>query len=227
MQYPEHPLWPMRTGTGNSIRFRINKLRHPKCGLNHDFYTVVKDEATHGGRFTVDFRASIDGIQVAASTCSPGWIHNVDVDDGGRMEHGINARDCGISTILTELCLMDPELNYLYHVSRPNRALEFLEEYPTQFEHVQEYCNGLMGMVMEATPSTGAYAYFSAALRTGYRRMLVLANDKFYYFWVETARRRYNAQGHWSSTIGLIEECCCEGCSCDAWGKNWLFCRDV
>ena len=81
-------------------------------------------------------------------------------------------------------------------------------------------------MVMEATPSTGAYAYFSAALRTGYRRMLVLANDKFYYFWVETAKRTYDVQSEWSSTIGLIEECCCEACSCDAWGKNWLFCND-
>ena len=95
-------------------------------------------------------------------------------------------------------------------------------------------------MLMTARPPKGAHGYFNAALRSGYRRMLVLANNKFHYFWVQTAKERFdsgpetilpNLPGLQRPKIGLIDEACCnegcEKCSCDAWGKEWIFCKDI
>ena len=80
-----------------------------------------------------------------------------------------------------------------------------------------------MAMDMAALPKKGAHAYFSAAIRQGYRRMLVLANEQFYYFWTKDAQQKYVTDGRDAGNIGLIEECCCVACGCDAWGKKWWF----
>ena len=219
---------------GEVIVFKINKPRHPNCRLTQHTYTVTKKSQGLWG-FTIEFYASINGQAIASGTCSPGRIRDISVAD-----HPINAKNCGISSVLTQLCLIDPELNYLYHASRPNEALEFLGKYPEQHGLVQEYCKGLMGMLMTARPPKGAHGYFNAALRSGYRRMLVLANNKFHYFWVQTAKERFdsgpetilpNLPGLQRPKIGLIDEACCnegcEKCSCDAWGKEWIFCKDI
>jgi hypothetical protein len=246
----------MRKGDQNGQTFRIDRIRNPGCSLDKDTYNVVKKEFNYfdnyDGKnvFKISFSATTDSssddfFNLGYSLCSPGWIEQVFVHDGKNrksdpfvnmdlvedlMTEGTNARRCGLATVLTELCLIDPQLKDLYHGSG-NKAMEILYNYPDQYNHVQEYCNSLMGMDMLARPKKAAHVYFRAALRRGYRRMLVLA-DGWKYFWTEDARRGYGMiEGLDKGNIGLFDadyECCCLDCgACDAWGNSWLFCKDV
>ena len=240
MFYPDHPMVPMRSGTENMQTFKIDRINHPKCRLTNDLYTIVKEEViTRRKDFYVNFFAKIGDLDLGFSTCHPGWIDLVIVNEViVKDSKNFNARECGLATVLTELCLIDPELNYLFdtpikphRAPKPNRAMTKLSDYPKPFDDVQTYCNALMGMLMGVEPKKGAHAYFSAALRAGYRRMIVFDGTTFHYFWVTDAQQRYVNEGQDSGTIGLIDGCCCEACGqtapCDTWGKDWYFCKDI
>ena len=103
--------------------------------------------------------------------CSKGFIEMVWVnnDDDCRW---IPARECGIATVFTSLCMVDPELDML-----PDSGLteNFIGRHATKLiSDIEKRCRRFVGLVMAADPLTGAYAYFSAAMKIGYKKMLVL-----------------------------------------------------
>ena len=219
--------------------FRIALERRPNCKLTTELYSVEKKEQTNNGVFEVIFEATQNGVQIAESTCIPGFVKYVEVAGPpkimmpGKIWKGLSARECGLSTVMTELCLIDPKLTRMYNFKKQNKALEELRDHPATLEHVTTYCRSLMAMQMSAKPRKGAHGYFSAARRTGYRRLLILANKEFYYFWTEDAQKLYDDSGN----IGVPEVCCCNNgedwdragsCNhgCDAAEKIWWFCKD-
>ena len=115
----------------------------------------------------VRFKASIGWISgenqvIASAACSPGWINTVDVEPF--------ARGCGISTILAELCLIDPAVNELHpsaENSVSNRALSMIINYPVDANYVKYYCKAFMGMIMTSRPVSGAHGYFNLRIQKG------------------------------------------------------------
>ena len=229
----EHPTAPM--ADGDIEIFRINKASHQKCQMEENMYHVKKTENRQMIQeklsINVRFKASIGWISgenqvIASAACSPGWINTVDVEPF--------ARGCGISTILTELCLIDPAVNALHpsaENSVSNRALSMIINYPVDANYVKYYCKAFMGMIMTSRPVSGAHGYFNAALRQGYKRMLILSRYQLHYLWVQDAKRLYQSEP--SLCKGWIgnenEGCphCNNGGAIEAWNHEWFFCKDT
>ena len=222
---PEHPTNPM---ANQDIEiFHINKATHMGCPLPENMYHVKKvlDPAADSVLFTASVGwISGENKMVATSSCSPGWIGSVDVEPF--------ARGCGISTVLTELCMIDPAINRLEHAknSVSNKALSMLVNYPVDASYVKYYCKKFIGMIMTARQASGPHAYFNAALRHGYNRMLILSGYQLHYLWVQDAKRLYQSDpnSQWYGWIGNE----CQGCphcgNCiETFKKEWFFCKDT
>ena len=230
----EHPTRPMRNGDHEI--FKINRAKHPNCQLKENMYHVkkVEDKQVVLGKHSiiVVFTAAVGWIsgenqKIGHSSCSLGWITDVEVEQW--------ARGCGIATILTELCLIDPDINNLQERANTvqNKSIFMLGNYPVTLGHIRDYCNALIGMIMLARPLSGAHAYFNAALRQGYNRMLVFSQTgglKIHYLWVQDAKRLYQSDGPWKGWIGNEFEGCphCSSCGAiEAWRTEWFFCKDT
>ena len=229
----EHPTAPM--ADGDIEIFQIDKASHHKCQMEENMYHVKKIENRQmvQGKLTINvrFKASIGWISgenqvIASAACSPGWINTVDVEPF--------ARGCGISTILAELCLIDPAVNELYPSavnSVSNRALLMMNLYPVDADYVKYYCKAFMGMIMTSRPVSGAHGYFNAALRQGYKRMLILSRYQLHYLWVQDAKRLYQSEpSPCKGWIGNENEGCphCDnGGAIEAWNHEWFFCKDT
>ena len=116
--------------------------------------------------------------QLGRITCKPGWIEYVRVND--------NAQGCGLGTVLTEMCMIDPVLtrndvksNLVYKKLKANFKKEGRQE---AFSHLETRCNSLIGLEMAAKPvkgpdgddvHAGAFAYFKAAMQMNYHFMVV------------------------------------------------------
>ena len=102
-------------------------------------------------------RAYLD--QVGYIQCVRGEIHQIWVN-----EKPINARDCGIATVLTRLCMVDPDLTKV-RGSR-NFGIDLIDDEKTRTWMLTgaEY---FIALQMSANPVKGAYAYFSAAKKSG------------------------------------------------------------
>ena len=171
--------------------------------------------------------------QIAIIRCSQGWIEMLSVFEnamlreenstGHWVEVQVNAQGCGVGVILTELCLIDPEI-YTKNVgqSDENRAENLLDDAGTT---LHQTCTKLVGLEMAAVPPSGGHVYFSAAIRREYTRLLIDipcigTSDQHQRFWAyETAvaREHYNVQ------TGAIEECAGYG-RCNAYRRSWFFC---
>ena len=106
---------------------------------------------------------------IGRAECDVGWIHKVEVKP--------MARNCGIATVLTELCMIDPTLK---ENRNENLVFDHLEAINSdqargiQDEMRQNCLGGLMGLLMK--PSEGleaGFTYLSAAHRMGYQFMVV------------------------------------------------------
>ena len=229
----EHPTRPMMGGNANYQKFRINKITHPDCGLKQNTYNVFKDQDNDDGEeiwFTVQLgnrlrdRPEMEYDELGFIVCSPGWVDMMEIHDADPL----NARGCGISTVLTELCFIDSKLNYLYHpkTGRESNAILKLKNFPYQLRDVVNNCENLVALRMAATPPKGAYAYFSAAKRLKYNQLLVQTKDgHFHKFWTKDASKQYDMA---TGNINLEEETCegCEGNVCKAYEQLWYFCKD-
>ena len=147
----------------------------------------------------------------------------------------LNARGCGISTVLAALCFIDPDITYLYRYKMPEqKSIQILKKFPNVLKDVEENCKHLISLKMTASPKTGAYAYFSAAERYGYRLLLVHkerdwnnpGNTHIHRFWTKDARKQYDIE---TGSIKLVESCDdgCAGERCKALGEFWFFCKDI
>ena len=233
----EHPTAPMTSGPGNYQKFRINKVSHPGCKLAANAYNVFKDRydsddiwytAHLGNRLRPNNDPEMEHDELGYANCSPGWIEMVEIHDD---EGPTNARKCGISTVLTELCFIDPEINYLYHPRRKveSNAIKKLKPYPDELSQIKDNCKHLVGLRMAATNKEGAYAYFSAAERMNYDMIVVQIKEgketHFHKFFTKDAKSQYDKNtGH----IDMRGEFChksCQGTMCKAYEQIWYFCK--
>ena len=211
---------------------RIDGTDTTKYGtvLGSDFYAIsgrTDFEELDGGNETHRYES-----QVAFIRCRYGWIKLVEVFeesleismDGFSWRVPENPLGCGIGVVLTELCLADPRLSKfdLTNVAR----LTIEKESAEAFGLVSGSCHKLVGLFMAADPIKGAGAYFSAAIRMGYGKLIIFKTDRDF-------NREFNvyetevARDHFDSNTGIIGPCCGEPERCSTWGENWYFCAEV
>ena len=245
-----HPSTPMVAGPAGVQEFTVTRATNLKCPLMKWYYVdnkfvtyspgysttykVMKTEearssgekqllfyAIHGpsdftptstGGKLGQYRTMYVG-QVAWAKCTPGKLDKVEVNDKPR-----DARQCGIATVLTELCFLDPDI---YQKRERNEAFNILEAHA-----VEANCKQAVSLAMTADPMIGAYAYFSAASRTGYNKLIVnwpfIDEDKISVYDTNDAKKSYDAK------TGYIESqiCCNNEKRCDSNKANWVFCKE-
>ena len=236
-----HATVPIGFGPENAATFAVSKLNHPNCRLATGLvttYRVMKilshDRssfqfvAIHGtAHFTKSpripeniFGRQFSGQtflkdyigQIAVALCRQGKIDFVKVGD--KRNH--NARQCGIATVLSELCLLDPEI---HERGERNAAYKMLQKNKNQLE---VNCIQLVGLQMSARPLTGAHAYFSAAINTGFNKLIVI-------WWGFRRQSIYDtvvAKQHYDGNTGYIEPCCQNEYRCFAEDAFWIFCKE-
>ena len=235
-----HPTEEMEDGEYFTFRRKVD----PKCLLSSLFFTVLKEEWREEGSndlyFTfyamtgevnegltklpnydsdimMQFECEKYLNQIGAIRCTHGWIDQLVVfeqslNPGGPTE---NPQRCGIGTILTELCLIDPGVNNRRH---GNLALGTLRGFP-DFQRVRRNCYKIVGLAMVANPYEGAHVYFNAAINMRYGLLLMEAqNSSLKIYSTQVAKDNYD-----SDTGSILP---CEDCSdvCHAWGFTWFFC---
>ena len=151
--------------------------------------------------------------QVGWIQCKHGKLERVEVNDSPR-----NARRCGIASVLTELCFLDPDV---YQEGDKSIAYKKLKEHG-----VETKCNKAVSLRMEANPKTGAYTYFSAATRLGYNKLIV--NWPFPEFAKISVYDTADAKKSYDANTGRIESqiCCNNEKQCDAYDADWIFCEE-
>ena len=215
--------------TYNEVReFGIDKNKKTDCELPEDIYRVMKVKQRSGTDFETNFYAIKNKEfvrdstryqekwykgQIAYITCSHGLIDYIDVNEDLRP----NARNCGIGTVLTELCFIDPEF---YEVNDDNYSLKRI---PVDGQHIRTQikneCSRFIGLELREE-EVGAYAFFSAAIRSGYTRLLIYDDRclntelKYKFFDVEVARSAYIKETGYIGTTPAFE-------------LDWLFCKRI
>ena len=170
--------------------------------------------------------------QIGYAVCSPGWIQKIwvnsgRIDDEEDTDVRINARQCGIASVLAELCLIDPKLN---EATDLNKVFEMLkeadyEDIDARNTQLKSNCNHLMGLEMSAKPKIAAFGYFNAAIRAKYLSLVVQeryheTKDElsFNIYSTTIAKENYNAE------TGMIGECD-ENEECNGMDAYWYFCK--
>ena len=229
-----HSKGPIGFGPENAVTFAINKLKNPSCQLTTGFvttYRVMKMRshdrsslrfyAIHGtNHFTLNPAAGEDPAQsqiddyigqIAGAFCRHGHIDLIKVSK--KRNH--NARRCGIATVLTELCLLDPEV---YELGEGNSAYRVLQKHQRESN-----CKQVVGMQMGANPLKGAHAYFTAAINTGFQKLIVV-------WWSFQRIAIYDtviAKQNYDGNKGVIEPCCNNEFRCLAQDAHWIFCKEI
>lgn len=157
--------------------YSVDKKKYNNCKLDKDKYSVRKEPqgynswvfyATINQNFIETGSESIDKKyedQIGYGSCLRGWIKKIEIN-----LKPINARSCGISTVLTQLCMVDPDI---IAMGEANQALQKLQSYEPERKIFIDKCKDVVGLTMAANPKTGAYAYFSAAIETGFTKMQI------------------------------------------------------
>ena len=249
-EYPTAPL-------DNNIprKFVINRAKRPSCGLpghivNYNvlmieeefddiftnFYAIVGEDITRirDEDFSEhDWYWSRYNNQIGWAACQPGWIGDVWVNSGSdpKTEFKTNARGCGIASVLTQLCLLDPKLNGR-NKERGNSAIGMLNKVADlkgYVKKIKEDCKQFVGLDNVPDPKSGAFAYFSAAIREDYGEMLVQQKEKrpglrpklqsFSIYDPEDAKKHYDPK------TGNIGQCGCNDYVCKAHGAHLFFCK--
>jgi hypothetical protein len=155
--------------------------------------------------------------QLGYSRCSKGYIDYVRVNDGTANAGEINARDCGISTVLTALCMVDPQLNIM---SRSKIDRKFRDNNRIS-KAIKKGCSKFVGLRMQADPLTGAFAYLSAATTYGYNKMWIKKDDDKTFILMETDK----VWSCYDSKTGRIGGERGEGI--EGLDKEWWFCDEI
>ena len=187
----------------NEVReFNINYSAKKSCNLvdnkneKIDTYYIKKMEVGYfAASIDKDFPESQIGM-LGEAMCDEAYITNVNVVDG---EGGLNARQCGIGTDLTALCMIDEDVNLgdgvAMNLNRLLRRDVSAAILVTTIKEVKKECKGgFVGLFMGASEG-GGNAYFKAALKVGYKRMIVFdqrEQHEFSSLGVEEAQKRYN-----------------------------------
>ena len=121
--------------------------------------------------------------------------------------------------MLTELCLIDPDLS----IRGPgNEARDLLNGF-SEFEKIEKYCDKLIGLSLQVDNMPTAHTYFTAAINMGYNTMMIddceeeINNQiplKIYATRV--------AKQNFDTTTGDILPCC-DNTLCKAYAQIWFF----
>ena len=236
-------LEPMKTGGTES--FHISNAKKTsltkRCTLNANTYKVRKVQSS-SKEFTFyaipgDLR-ELSGVlwdwevndatyishQIGNIVCKIGWVEHTTVK--------LKARNCGISTILMELCMIDPILTQNTDENKIYRDFKTMAQ-TQQSRQIQEIMRsqclgGLIGLAMMPDSLDGGFTYLSAANKMAYRFMIVEfyveqnmeepdspCAEKFKVFGVHHAKQIYD------ENTGLIGEE--EG---SGYNAIWYFCKE-
>ena len=197
-----------------------------KLNANEDGEPILKFYAIHQTQFVPE-KEKPDTYQykrqVGFAKCWHGHIESIVTHN-----EPLDARKCGIATVLTELCMVDPKINQRGKENLAEKQLEILERTGkselrisgTLPESVLEDCKEIVRLKMSARPMDGAFAYFSAAKNLGFDKLIVAYGTKrFAIYDTPIASQNYDAKtGHIGS--------CCENRVCTgAWNSFWIFCK--
>ena len=114
--------------------------------------------------------------KIATAKCEIGWIRLIDVKK--------RACNCGIATILTQLCMIDPFLTQNSDRNKVNIDMGLVggmttDESRQMQERLSSTCNGgLIGLKMAARPKAGGFAYISAANTMRFNYMIIRFHRK-------------------------------------------------
>ena len=170
--------------------------------------------------------------QIAYIVCSHGWIHNLNVFPASLGANHEDPRRCGVGTLLSELCLIDPSVNR--GKVEGNEARRALEKYRNAFDMSEKYCSKLVGLQMEAkyedSTKKAGRVYLTAAQNMGYAMLMVdrtpkrtdiFGNEIIYEL---TFYQTHIARIFYDQNSGNIMPCCGKDYECKANKRNWFFC---
>ena len=159
--------------------------------------------------------------QIGSIQCMHGWIEELLIAPSDESPEE-NPLRCGIGTVLTELCLIDPDIGARREGNRAERYLRGFHELPM----IQRHCDRLVGLVMAAEPIGGGHTYFTAAINMRYFVVIVEHCEDDQHpidiYPTQEAKEKYN------TTTGNIDEYCDRGINprgCRAYGSTWYFCH--
>ena len=224
--------------TGEIRAFDVDPSKQETCPLQQKTYYVRKESCDHSGKYcefgedtcisylgTAYFYASLEEkfeksgdtimnryeTQLGYIKCRKGYIEKVWVNSEKEKNP---ARACGIAPVFTSLCMVDPELNFITDDAELGDF--FSGKYATEYVRaIKKDCRTFMGLFMVADPLTGAYAYFSAAIKSGYKKMLIFdfGDLKPVWMYIEDAKKEYDA------STGMIGKTMAKS-------NDWWFCNE-
>ena len=168
------------------------------------FFASVDEDFTESSKS--DFTEKNDD-QIGYAHCSKALIVNVYVEDGDNGK--LNARRCGIGTVLSVLCMIDEDVNPGEGIAL-NVDVRFLSYGQATIEKIKRECKKLVGLHRDAAEG-GGNIYFEAALQAGYNRMILYDTERRELVWpdVKKAQQCYNEKRF--------------GC----YREYWYFCKEV
>lgn len=250
----EYPREPLKNNIPQS--FVVTKFRRPNCGLFDgntkrtakymilkianefddiytNFYAIQGPEFTRIRDVTnVDDEGDYEkrySNQIGFAKCQPGWIDQVWVNNAEdlRSDVEINARRCGIGSVLTQLCLKDPTLNQVHYDNMALQQLNVLDTDGTQVNRIERTCENFVGLHMSAEPKDAACGYFSAAIREHYLQIMIQERyhgtapiHSFNVYKTKLAKENYNVE------TGTIAPCNQNAKVCQAFDGLWYFCKE-
>ena len=168
--------------------FDIDKSKHPDCKFSKDKFTIKKSKIEWHWNFK-------ETSGPGSSLCSIGEVKLVRVNQG--------ALRCGLATIFTTLCLKD---------------LEELSSYVEQLIWAKDKCISLWELYFQADPKSGGFAYFSAAIDSGFTEMLIAdPNSK-----IHGPEKTETWASNFDPDTGMIYD---GGSSFETYQGTWFFCR--
>ena len=190
------------SSSGNTIYVKKDREYNGEWLLKRNFYVSVNKD------FVIDDEESMKHRYKEQSgyvSCTVGYIYKISIS--------IEMSECSneISTLLATLCMIDPELNSM---SDTNYSFNKLEA-DDPMEFVLNHCTKLMGVTMSKNKNKIADAYLTAAIASGFTKMLVKGdnNPKFLLLDINVAKKEYNPK---TGSIKNVSP---------KW-NNWIFCRE-
>ena len=215
----------------SSTTYSVLKEKHKDKGGKTHFYFF----AVHGSDFvlndkiTEEDKKSNPGIvrthrflkQVGFIDCPKGQVFRLDVN-----KEPTDGRRCGIGTVLSQLCLIDPEI---YEPGKQNDATkilldDMLHESPDAkvADWLMWKCERLVAIHVQTIPRGAGKTYLQAGLKTGFETVAIIwkaVPKKISIYKTKLALENFKPQ---TGSIGP-----CEGHKeeCNAFNQKWIFCR--
>ena len=106
----------------------------------------------------------------------------------------------------------------MFQIQYSNAVYQIIKKH----EIVQENCRKLVGLEMGASPLEGAHAYFSAAINTGFNKLIVIWSS----FQNIAIYDTVVAKNHYDGKTGVIKPCESNENRCIAKDAYWIFCKE-